>query len=240
MIRVAIIEDESKTAELLKKNFNKFGEDQQIVFEVTIFDNATSFLAEYHGNFDLVTMDIDMPQMNGIEAAERLRKIDNEVILVFVTNMAQYAIKGYQVNALDFMVKPVVYSDFVFKMKRVLSALQKRQHSVITIKVPGGIRRVSGNQILYVEVSGHKIFYHLIDETITVRGSLSKVENQLQVFNFLRCNSCYLVNPSHIKEISGYVVRIGGEELQISHPRKQAFLQELSHWISNGGSVRNG
>lgn len=235
MIRVAIVEDEEKAAELLRKYFAKLKQEQDVDYELQVFADAVSFLEQYRGDQDLVMMDIEMPGINGMEAAKRLRYMDREVVLVFVTNMAQYAVKGYEVDALDFIVKPVSYSDFSFKMKRVLYALQMKNGSQITIQMQGGIKRVTSDEILYVEVTGHTVQYHLLQENITVRGSLSKVEEQLGESRFLRCNNCYLVNPRHIKEVKGHSVLVGTDELQISHPRRKAFMQELSRWVSNGG-----
>lgn len=235
MYRVAIVEDDQKATSTLGKLFAKFTTEQGAKFELAYYENAMSFLEQYHGNHDLVMMDIEMPGMNGMEAAERLRKIDGEVVLVFVTNMAQYAVKGYEVDALDFIVKPVKYSDFAFKMKRVLYALDMKNQPQITILFPGGMKRVNTAQLKYVEVSGHNVIYHLVNDTITVRGSLGKVEESLKDCHFMRCNSCYLVNPRHIVEVQGHTVKVGDEELQISHPRRKAFLQELSEWFSSGG-----
>ncbi|WP_099467121.1 LytR/AlgR family response regulator transcription factor [Konateibacter massiliensis] len=235
MVRVAIVEDNQKAADVLKKYFEKLQEEIMEEYQIQVFPNAASFLAQYHGNQELIMMDIEMPGINGMEAAAKLRKIDREVILVFVTNMAQYAVKGYEVDALDFIVKPVRYTDFLFKMKRVMYALQMKRQPQITIAVPGGMRRVDSARLLYVEVSGHSVHYHLMDEVITVRGTLSKVEEQLAECHFFKCNNCYLVNPRHIVEVQGYVVKVGNEELQISHPRKKAFMQALNEWIASGG-----
>lgn len=235
MIRVAIVEDEQRAAELLWACFASFEQEQGAEFEISRYANAEDFLNQYRGNQDLIMMDIEMPGMNGMKAAERLRRMDQEVVLIFVTNMAQYAVKGYEVDALDFIVKPVRYPDFAFKMKRVLQALELRKQPKLMLSVAGGMKRISLSRLKYVEVSGHSLIYHLLDEEIRVRGSLSKMEEVLRENHFMKCNNCYLVNPRYITEVYGHTVKIGDEELQISHPRRKAFLQELSAWISDGG-----
>ncbi len=235
MIRIAIVEDEQRAAARLYEYFEKFQTDQQVDLQLTRFVNGIDFLEGFHGNFDLVMMDIEMPGINGMEAAKKLREKDSEVVLVFVTNMAQYAVKGYEVDAMDFIVKPVKYADFAFKMKRVLHALSIRKQPQITITTSSGMKRTNLSKLKYVEVNKHNLIYHFTDEDVSVRGSLSKIEDELRENNFMKCNNCYLVNPKHITEVKGYTVTVGNEELAISHPRKKAFMQELNAWIAGGG-----
>ena len=235
MIRIAIVEDELQASERLEHFLKCLEQERNEKFAITVLRNAEEFLEKNRQGFELVLMDIELPGMNGMEAAERMRKMDSEAVLVFVTNMAQYAVKGYEVNALDFIVKPVKYADFTFKMKRALYAVEGLMEHELVIPVSGGMRRISVSRLLYVEVNGHKVQYHLIDQVIETRSTLKQIEKQLSEYSFLRCNNCYLVNPRHVKWAQGHTVQVGREELQISHPRKKSFLQGLGMWITKGG-----
>ena len=237
MVKIAIVEDDAKAAQLLASYLTRFSGEQGAAFEVAQYRDAVSFLEGYRSAFDVVFMDIELPHMNGMDAARRLRELDRQIVLVFVTNMAQYAVKGYEVDALDFIVKPVAYPDFVFKMKRVLSALKVNEEREITISLAKrGLCRVSSSKLLYVEVSGHKLRYHLADETLEAGGTLSKAEDELRAWGFLRCNSCYLVNPRHVEWVRGYAVKVGDDELQISHPKRKEFMKGLTEWLAKGGN----
>ncbi len=235
MINTAIVEDENTEAEKLRSFFEQYHNDKGVDFHIVHFQSGEEFLKNYRRNFDLVLMDIEMSGINGMETAQKLRKTDPEVVLVFVTNMAQYAVKGYEVDALDFIVKPVTYSDFTFKIKRVLNNIALKNESYFTIPITTGLKRVKLSELTYVEIAGHNLIYHLADETITIRGSLKQVEESLRDAHFLKCNNCYLVNPRHIKEVKGFTVTVGGDELAISRPRKKAFLQELNEYLMGGG-----
>lgn len=234
MIRVAIVEDEAEAAGTLRKYLKKYQETYGDSFHVTWFQNAITFLEPYRG-FDLVFMDILMPHMDGIDGAMRLRQIDTQVKLIFVTSMAQYAVRGYEAAALDFIIKPIAYSDFVFKMKRAMNAIQLSRPKELMITQSTGIARISSNELLYVEVRGHKLIYHTSEQLVESRGTMENAEKQLLPWHFLRCNNCYLVNPRYIEWVRGYVVKVGTDELQISHPRKKKFMERLSEWYSKGG-----
>lgn len=234
MLRIAIVEDEDSAAAVLEQYLDRFQADAGESFQIERFRDPVLFLDPYRG-WDLVFMDIEMPNMDGMTAAARLRRIDSQVKLIFVTNMAQYAVRGYEVNALDFIVKPVLFADFAFKMKRAISALQISRGKMLMIPQPSGIARISSDELFYVEIRNHTLLYHLAEETLEARGTMDSAEKQLAGLNFLRCNNCYLVNPRYIERVQGYTVKVGGEALQISHPRRKQFLEDLTAWYAKGG-----
>ena len=176
-----------------------------------------------------------MPVMNGLEAAKRLRDKDENAVIIFVTSLAQYALKGYEVNALDFMVKPVSYPAFLFTMKRAEKAASAIRRADLVIEKRDGLVRAKANELLYVEVSGHTLSYHFADKTVETRGRLTDAERKLSERHFLRCNNCYLINPRHISSVKGYDLLIGGETLAISHPRRKQFMEELGRWYAEFG-----
>ncbi|MBE7087142.1 MAG: response regulator transcription factor [Clostridiales bacterium] len=235
MIRIAIVEDENKSAETLNDFIQSYGSANGISFTVSRFNNAVDFLTGYKPVYDLVFMDILMPNLSGMDAARKLRQIDAKTLLIFVTNLAQYAVKGYEVDALDFIVKPVMYQDFCLKMKKAIKLVQINEDREFVITQSGGMRRISTKNIFFVEVAGHKLIYHTSDGEITGYGSLSETEEKLRADDFLRCNSCYLVNPKHIVSVKKYdVVMSNGAVLQISQPKKKKFMSDFAEWLGKG------
>ena len=231
MVRVAVVEDSQQDALLLCRYLGTVERE----LEIKSYHCAENFLEDVEHGFDIVFMDIELPGCNGMEAAHLMREKDRKALLIFITNMAQYAVKGYEVDAMDFIVKPVSATDFAFKMKRALCTLDARRQYDFVIADKQNFRRISTADLCYVEGSGHKLIYHLPQEAIEVRGRLTDVENELKPHGFLRCNNCFLVNARYVRAVNGYTVMVGGDELQISHPRRKEFLQELSRLLSKGG-----
>ena len=240
LFRIAIVEDEKKDSDLLENYIARYFSEEasENRYQVTVFNNAGVFVEHYRAEFDLILLDIQMPGMNGMDAAAALRKKDSSVLLVFVTNMAQYAVKGYDVNAAGFILKPVSYYDFLLRIRKCIGILQTRTEECVTLNMKQGIVRLPIRSILYIEVNRHMLTYHTTKEVFQATGSLSELEADLRGSSFLRCNSCYLVNPRGIQAIFGYDIRlINGETIQISHPKKKAFMQEMNIWLGEGKNL---
>ncbi len=235
MINIAIVEDSEKDAEKLadfvRRALNEAGE--QCV--ISPFKNSVSFLEGYRANYDIVFMDIELPDIDGMDAAKRLRAMDADVILIFVTNMAQFAVNGYAVDAMDFMVKPVSYDNLKLKMARALKRLDGRKDEKLVIQGKTGAQVVSIPKIRYVEVMNHKLTIFTTEGTVTASGSLSKIEEKLAGFAFSRCNNCYLVNLNYVTGVDDFTAYVGADALTISRSRKKQFMKDIADCL--GGSV---
>lgn len=231
MKNIAIIEDEEFATEDLRLVLTRFGKENGEEFRIVCFKDAVGFLTNYKANYDVVFMDIEMPYMDGMTAAVRLRELDASVMLVFVTNMAKYAVKGYEVNAFCYIVKPFGYYDFSIKMKKIIESLNSRTELKLKILSDGAVICLESMAIIYVEIRDHDLVYHTVKGNYTTYGSLKSVEELLYPVNFRRCNNCYLVNLRYVTEVCGYELHIGGDTLQISQPKRKDFMKALSEYL---------
>ena len=192
------------------------------------FGDAILFLTNYRPVYDCVFMDIRMPQYNGMEAAEKLRETDPDVPLVFVTSLTNYAVRGYSVGAVDFIMKPINYGYFSSAMDRVVKLVRGRSEKIF-LKTPTDVRNVALSSILYVEVRDHQTTYHTLSGDIPVWGTLAEQEAKLPAESFARCNSCYIVNLRHVDAVKDSMVEMawGGVRLPVSRSRKKQFTERL-------------
>ena len=229
-MRIAIVEDEKHNRDLLIKYIDDFGKSNGVNFVVDTFSDGLEFLASYKPVYALVFMDIKMPNIDGMETAKRLREIDNEVVLIFITNLLNYAIRGYEVGAFDFVLKPVGYADFSSRMKKFLKRFATADRQELVILSNNTRVRVAVEDILWLEVDGHNIIYHLADCEYTVRGSLVKAERELPDC-FEKCNSGILVNLNYVQCIEKDSVCVFGNWLPISRPKKKSFSAAAVKYI---------
>ena len=227
-MRVVLIEDDLNAAENLKTALKRYGSENGLDFEIIHYTDAETFLKKYNQERpSIVFFDIELPNINGMDAARQLRERDDAVVIIFVTKMVQFAQRGYEVNALDFLIKPIIYDDFHMKMLRAVNVAKAREVKTILVPADSGFFRVPSDKIVFVEVAGHSIKYQLTDGVVEARGTLSGAQEKLSGHGFLRCNSCYLVNVRYIESVRGYDLYIGGHILKISRPRRKDFVKQL-------------
>ena len=236
MYRALIVEDDPAAADVLRAHLARFGTERGVSFAVEVLSSALEFL-ERRPAADIVFLDIGLPGISGMEAAEVMRQTDTVTPIVFVTDLAQYAVRGYQVDALDFMVKPVEYEDFALRMGRAMRVMGRNADTAVSIPTTDGTRIVPVRDIIYVEILRHDLYWHVAGQTepLRVRGSLTAEEARLGE-RFCRISASHLVNMGQVSLVRGGGVTMSdGTELAFSRTRKKAALEALARFA--GGSV---
>lgn len=227
MLEISIIEDEKREAARLGGFLDRFSQETGIELHHSWSASAASFLKTYQGQYDLILMDILLPDMDGMTAAQRLRELDNEVGLIFVTSLAQYAVQGYSVDALDYILKPVNYSAFALKMRRAVERCTQKREQRLFLNTNSGVIQLREHELYYVEIFDHHIRYHTLQTNYDAYGTLKSVERVLPAHSFFRCNNQSIVNLRYVTKIDGNTAVVDGREFSISRLRKKAFLEQL-------------
>lgn len=235
MLRVAIVEDEPQQTENLRAMLARFAAECKTEIVAEAFPNGMDFISDYIPRYDVVFMDIEMPFMNGMDCAFKLREIDKNVQLIFVTNMVQYAVKGYEVGAVGYIVKPIEYFPFSVLMRKVAERADAAGSQEIYIGGGDYVRRLNARDIEYVEVMDHYLIYHTAEGEFRQIGKMKEVEALLGKADFFRCSNCYLVNLRHVRGIEGGEVIVGKDRLQISRRRKKEFLLAVNSYFKGKG-----
>lgn len=233
MLNIAIVEDEKSEQEQLSSFLKRFALEYGVEFNIKTFLSGIAFLDSYKPNYDIVFMDIDMPVLNGLETSRQLRRLDASVMLFFVTSLAQFAINGYEFDAVDYLLKPLNYMSFSLKLKRIIKKYSISKNYDIMVKTPKGEVRFSSDLIIYVEINMHSIIYHTDQGDYRAYGTMKQVIAQLPESEFALCNSSYLVSLRHISQIDGYNVYLGDKVLPISRPKRKSFIEALHGYYSS-------
>lgn len=231
MIRIALVDDQPKIQNQLNKYITQYMEEKKVAIHLSVFDDAYDLVEDYKKHFDIIFMDIQMKKMDGMTAAKQIRQMDSEVVIIFVTNMAGFAIEGYKVDALSYVVKPILYQDFVSQLNRGINKVTFTKKTFLMVANQGDMMRIDTSKIAYIESLEHKVLIHMDDEELLINGSLKKIEKQLESKWFARCNSGFLVNLKYVESIEKNEVSLGQITLPLSRGKKKNFMQKLSEFI---------
>ncbi|GAA4066802.1 LytTR family DNA-binding domain-containing protein [Amphibacillus indicireducens] len=231
MIRVAIVEDEINYQKQLIEYLQRFEQERDETIQIETFTDGDQFVENYQAQFDLILMDVQMPLMDGMSAAEEIRKTDSEVVIIFITNMPQFAIKGYAVDALDYILKPISYFQFSERLNRAINRMEKRETQHVTVKLKDGVIRLETSDIYFIESQGHDLIFTTKKGEYVATGTMKDMESELEKFHFFRGHRGYLINLQHVDGTNENGAIVGGAEIPISRSKKKPFMKALaSYW----------
>ncbi len=236
MLKIAIVEDEAEATQRIVQYCKMYASEKSMEISVSAYANPVDFLEKYRGEYDVVFMDIMMPLMDGMECAKYLREKDENVLLCFVTSMAQYAIHGYEVGAFDFILKPVGYAEFYMKLDRMLRILGRRMEATVLINSKNAVNNVAVRDLTYVEVYNHMLIYHTRAGQYEAYGRLSDLEADGRFRRFLRVTPSHLVNCDHISSLTEDSMIVNGIRLPVSRRRRKECLEKMAALLGGGQS----
>ena len=231
MLTIAIVEDSAFDRKVLRDCLDEYSRENGQQFAVTEFSDGSALLENYPEKPDLIFMDIMMNGTDGLTTARMLRRRDEKVLLVFVTSMVQYAVQGYSVDAMDFLVKPVSYLALKLCMDRAIKRLHAAQPQRLSFSNREGTYSIPADELCYIESLDHKVIVHTREAAIPVDTSLAAAEKLVAGLPFFRCHVSYLVNLRYVDRISGGDVWVNGERLSISRYRRKEFLETWAAWL---------
>ncbi|WP_058306125.1 LytR/AlgR family response regulator transcription factor [Gracilibacillus massiliensis] len=230
MIRIAIVEDDVKYQQQLTEYLRRFEEEKEEILTIETYSDGDEIVKNYQSNYDVILMDIQMNFMDGMSAAEEIRYLDAEVIIIFITNSTQYAIKGYEVNALDYILKPISYFQFSERLSRAVDRINRKKTHYLTINIKGGVKRLEVSDIYYVESQGHNLLFKTQKEEFVTAGTMKELEKELGSYHFFRAHKGYLINLEHVEGMSNNCAVVRGEKLLVSRNKKKPFMEALTKY----------
>ena len=244
MVRIGIVDDEAAARQKLEAAVERFGMQNDLEFWVRTYSSAGAYLADKDSQFDILYLDIDMPGMSGMELAAAIRQTNSSLVIIFCTNLQQFAVNGYEVSALGFLVKPVEWYPFKLYLERALKAiaararLRERPGKRIIVKDGASSCVVDVGGLACVEVRKHNLIYTVLDRatgretTLQSRGSMRDLATELAPHGFARCSASFLVNLSFVTAISGSDVYVGERVLPIGRTYRDSFKREFARRLA--------
>lgn len=210
MVRVAICEDDLFYMEREKNLIESYLQTREIRSEITTFSSSIELTKAYANSFDIIFLDVEMDEMNGMEAAHWLRDKGAKSHIIFLSAYAEYLPEGYKVDAHRYLLKNDAKFDesFCECMDSVVAKIQMEE-SKIEIKIKDGILSIAPSKIIYAESNVHKVTLYVIEQSGDIReyymyDRLNNVQAKLERYGFLRIHQSYIINGEHLRKVYRY------------------------------------
>ena len=235
MLRLAIVDDDAGYRKEIRTLLKQYEDEYAEQFQISEYSDGDELLEGYKPELDIILLDIEMEFVDGMTAATKIREVDQDVLIIFITNMPQYAISGYQVGALDDILKPLSYYAFSQTMKRAIGRRKTSEKKYIVAGERGIKQKIDASEILYVEVINHDLIFHTKHGNINAKGTMKETMKELEGLNFFQCNKGYLVNLEFVDAITGNDVKVGDDLLQVSRAKKKPLIDALNEYMRKMG-----
>lgn len=231
-LKVLIVDDEPIARDILTEYVAKVP-DIELAGTCTNAVEVFAFLNKHE--VDILLLDINMPEITGIELLQTLR---NPPMVIFTTAYSEYAVESYELNAIDYLLKPIAFDRFVQAINKVLSkkadsvSSQKTQtEDSFFVKSDGKLVKVLLNELYYVEALKDYVKLWLKDSSLIVHSTMKNMEEQLKRYDsFLRVHKSFLINLSHVTEVEGNMLKLGAYTTLVGNTYKEEVMRVLTKY----------
>ncbi len=231
-LKVAILEDEANEQEKTIDALTRFFGERDIEFSYFVERDPHAFLERDISDYDLALLDIIMPfDINGFDVSKVIRQTNSKIAIIFLTKTLNYAIQGYEVKALNYLLKPLIYEDFALKMTIFLKSIPSTSAKVHSFKCQGSLVKIAEKDIVYIDIYKHYLNIHTATNVFVTRGNIKDIMDVLSD-SFGRCSNYCIVNFLYLEEIAKDDALIkGGERFKITAKYKKDFVKGFSHYL---------
>ena len=234
-MKIAICDDVVEFSSIFKKYIENYIFEKNIInYNIDIFSSGAEFICTFEPEkYDFIFLDVDMPELNGFDTAEAIKKLDRSVFIIFVTNMQNQMHQGFKYNAKDYMLKPATQESINILLDRmILEKNENKQNGFYSVKIKkDGVVFIRNDDILYFESNGHDISAVVKGDRFTFIGKMDKVYEEMRDKGFVRIHQSYIVNLEHVfKDLGKTVLLKKDGELPVSIKYKKALREAFRVW----------
>lgn len=231
MIHIAICDDEKEFVIYLTDLLDRYAAETGEEIKVTAYYDGMELIEKYDTGIDLIFLDIQMRLMDGLRAAEHVRRMDEKVGIIFLTTLTQYGLEGYKYQAANYIIKPMKYVRLKAEMDQWLKRHRKDDSPSMVIANDSGKYKVFLKSLRYVETFNRNLLLHTEQENIICYKSMKEMERKLQDKGFVRCHTSYIVNLFYVKGIKKLDIElVTGEIIPVSQPKRKEFMEQLADY----------
>ena len=232
-MKIALVEDNELHRSQISQEIRNYFDELEEVCELRVFENGSDLLDHYDaaGGYDLLLLDIQLPGLDGVSVAKQIRQNDEKVLIVFITSMTAYAVQGYSVHAVDYILKPINRISFRSTLDLARRIFRQRTENFISVTTNEGLIKLDISQIYYIETERHAVRLYYTKGSFHINDTLKSLEEKLKNAPFCRCNNCYLVNLAHVEQVKKDYVIVAGHELAFSRLRYKPFMEALTNYM---------
>jgi DNA-binding LytR/AlgR family response regulator len=224
MIKAIAIDDEPPALDILQAYFAKAGDEVRLEKTFTSPIEAIKYLDK--SPVDLIFMDINMPSLNGIDL---YKQIPYQPLVVFATSYSEYAVESYDLNAVDYLLKPYTFTRFQQAIDKAATALRQQENGkeqFLILRVDYSLMRIAIQQILYVEGLDNYLKIHMLNQPpIVVRMTMKLLQDKLPENDFIRVHRSFIVSMSKVSAIRNKMLVIGDEEIPLGTSHERNFYE---------------
>lgn len=231
MLHIAICDDEKNFVQDLAGLLNQYKEETNRVIKITPYYDGIELIEKYDTTIDLIFLDICMKIVNGFHTAERIRQMDENVGIIFLTTLTQHSLEGYKYQAINYIIKPLKYVRLKLEMDKFIEHNKKKETPSLVIINDTGKYKVALRSIRYIETYNRNLMFHTEQENIICYKSMKEAERELGDKDFTRCHTSYIVNLFYVKGIKKLDIElVTGEIIPISQPKRKKFMEHLADY----------
>ncbi len=230
MIKIAICDDEKTMCEYLEQKVSEILKKWNIVFSIVCYTDALKCF-QSGLSFDLMFLDIQMPHLNGIALAKKLRKQSSKCELIFVTILKEYVLYAFEVEAADYIYKPIELHRLEKALKRVIKRLENQYKKCIFVQTKNYCKTIYLEEIYYIEVINRKIYVYTQNGIIEYYGKLQEVQYQLDE-RFIKCHRSYIINIDYLSHYENGMIQMkNGSTVPVSRLRQKELIDTVFQYI---------
>lgn len=232
MIKIAVCDDEVRFVSQIKELLTDYEKEIEEDLVICEFYDGIMLLDKYDCSYDIIFLDIKMPYMNGIKVAEKIRSLDPNVTIVFLTSLLEYAVDGYKVHAANYLIKPVNKKKLTKEIENLIEKSREEVRECLLVENADGQFRIPVSSIKYIETYNRNLLIHTEKREVVCYKKLKQMKKLLEDQGFAQSHKGYLVNLLYVDKICGNdIILVTKEVLPVTRVMKKEFMKNLARYL---------